>query len=387
MIPLRHPADQLSADQPFHIYGTGASGRLCRTAFEMAHRRVASGFIDSLRDGVVDGLTVRPVDGFIADWRAGRLGDSAVVICSQALDSIRRGLDERGFTGPLYDGQAFFLDNLAHLTAPGTTGMVLDAVYGHGPRHGHGRPQHAALRRILEAGHDRYRATLRIMRAHAEGFRRIPATTGDTVSPRWINGFLSAFDGMSIYAMIAERRPRRYVEIGSGNSTMFARRAITDLGLDTVIRSVDPQPRAEIDALCDEVLRAPFEAVAEACFADVDERDLVFVDSSHRAFQGSDVTVFMTEILPFLPRGLVVGIHDIFLPEDYPPDWQNRYYNEQYLLACWLLANPGRFDILLPVWHIDHEAGFRDDLQALFDDSGAPPDAWGGGAFWFAIRR
>lgn len=387
MIPLRRPAEQLPADRPFHIYGTGASGRLCRVAFEAACGRAPAGFIDSARDGTVDGLAVRSLDRFIADWRAGALGAPAVAICSQALEPIRAGLAARGFDGPLYDGQCFFLENLSHLTAPGTTGIVLDAVYGHPPRHGHGRPQHARLRRLLEAGHGRYRDTLRTMGAHAAGFRGIPATTDDPACPRWINGFLSAFDAMSLYALIAERRPRRYVEVGSGNSTMFARRAIADLGLDTVIRSVDPQPRAEIDALCDEVLRAPLEEVADACFGDVDERDLVFVDSSHRAFQGSDVTVFMTEILPQLPAGLVVGIHDIFLPEDYPPDWQARYYNEQYLLACWLLADPDRFDILLPVWHVDRSPEFQEELDALLRASGAPPESRGGGAFWFALRR
>jgi len=386
MMPLRHPAEQLPAGRPYHIYGTGASGRLCRSAFDIAHGRPAAGYIDTARDGVIDGLTVRQLDHFIGEWLSGHLGDPAIVICSQAITEILEGLQSRGFTGPVFDGQVFFLENLAHLTMRGTTGMVLDAVYGHAPRHGYGRPDHGPLRQILDAGHDRYHMTVRALHGHVDSFRRIPAMSSEPGTPRWINGFLSALDGMAIYAMVAQRRPRRYVEVGSGNSTMFARRAIADLGLDTRIRSIDPQPRAEIDAICDEVLRAPFEEVAEACFEDVDERDLVFIDSSHRAFQGSDVTVFMTEILPKLPRDLVVGIHDIFFPEDYPPDWQSRYYNEQYLLACSLLAAPDRFDILLPAWYVSRQHAFQDALRSLFDDCGTPMEAREGCAFWFRVR-
>ena len=62
--------------------------------------------------------------------------------------------------------------------------------------------------------------------------------------------------------------------------------------------------------------------------------DMVFIDNSHRAFQNSDVTVFFTEVLPALPAGVAYGIHDIFLPDDYPAGWSDRFYNEQYLLAA-----------------------------------------------------
>ena len=62
-------------------------------------------------------------------------------------------------------------------------------------------------------------------------------------------------------------------------------------------------------------------------------------------------TVFFTEILPALPPGTLVGVHDIFLPADYPVAWLDLYLSEQYLLACWLLGGD-RLQIELPMHHI-----------------------------------
>ena len=42
-------------------------------------------------------------------------------------------------------------------------------------------------------------------------------------------------------------------------------------------------------------------------------------------------------MLPVLPAGALVHIHDIFLPDDYPRAWAWRGYNEQ-LAAVSLLA-------------------------------------------------
>src|ERR1019366_3993414 len=106
------------------------------------------------------------------------------------------------------------------------------------------------------------------------------------------------------------------VEIGSGNSTKFVARAIADHGLETKIISIDPQPRAEIDSLCNEVMRKPLEKCNLDIFGTLGESDIVFADNSHQSFMNSDVTVFFCEVLPMLARGVTVGIHDIFLPQD-----------------------------------------------------------------------
>ena len=62
----------------------------------------------------------------------------------------------------------------------------------------------------------------------------------------------------------------------------------------------------------------------------------------------SDATVFFLEILPRLPGGVLVGIHDVFLPYDYPRDYADRYYSEQYLLAAHLIAGNPALEPVLP---------------------------------------
>ncbi len=114
--------------------------------------------------------------------------------------------------------------------------------------------------------------------------------------------------------LLALHNPSVYVEVGSGNSTKFARRAVQDHGLRTRIVSIDPYPRREVDAICDEVIRHPCEDMDMTFFADLPGDAMLFVDNSHRSFQNSDVTVFFMEILPVLRHGHDLGPARHLLP-------------------------------------------------------------------------
>jgi hypothetical protein len=215
--------------------------------------------------------------------------------------------------------------------------------------------------------------------------RARPAPSDPPGAPQWDNEYLPPLDGLAIYGFLARTNPRVYLEIGSGNSTRFAARAIADHGLRTRIVSIDPHPRAEIDALCDEVVRAPLEELEPERFMELTPEDVLFLDGSHRSFQSSDVTVFFLEVLPVLPRGLLYGIHDVFLPADYPEHWIDRWYNEQYLLATHLLAGAGGDEIVLPCAHAVSQEPLRkrlDPLWTLPELAGMPRF---GSSFW--LRR
>src|SRR5690606_38556794 len=151
---------------------------------------------------------------------------------------------------------------------------------------------------------------------------------------------------------VRDRRPARYVEVGSGQSTKVVRRAVADGDLPTWVRSIDPQPRAEVDGLCHEVLRAPLETVdLAAAFGDLAAGDVVFFDGSHRVLPGSDCVAFFLDVLPALPAGVLVGIHDVYLPDDYPPGFFELWWSEQYVLAATLLADAGRrYRVELPCY-------------------------------------
>jgi hypothetical protein len=239
---------------------------------------------------------------------------------------------------------------------------------------------------IIAARTDYYRELLTAFLGYADQFTAIPAREPpDESQPFWGNPWLPPLDAICLSGIVTKLNPRRYVEIGSGNSTKYVRRAINDSGLRTKIISIDPYPRAVIDTLCDEVIRDALENVSLGLISDLGEDDVLFVDNSHRSFQNSDVTVFFTEILPALKSGCTYGIHDIFLPNDYPAEWLGRFYNEQYMLMAYLLGGAGGDDIVLPVHFVQQTPQLLSILNPIFKHSaleGAPAI---GGAFW--MRR
>jgi hypothetical protein len=252
-------------------------------------------------------------------------------------------------------------------------------------RYGWEKKVHPDLLHRIAAGDERYDKLLQAFVPYLNDISRIAKQPQTPEEPHWINDWFPAFDAISLYGLLALKNPKRFVEIGSGTSTKFARRAIHDQQLSTKIVSIDPFPRSEIDAICDEVVRLPLEDVPAAFFEALTPDDFLFFDGSHRSFQNSDATVFFTEILPRLPVGMVVGVHDIFLPHDYPDDWLKRFYSEQYLLACWLLAGR-RLEIELPLFHCTKTPA----LHAVLNDFWMHPALAGanhaGGAFWFSCR-
>lgn len=257
------------------------------------------------------------------------------------------------------------------------------------PRYGYGLPAHPRLHALIESGRHRYEDTLKSILRRADALARIPvqrgAQPGDALEPAWDNNFLPGLDAASLYCLVADLAPRRYIEVGSGNSTMFVRRAIRDNGLGTTITSVDPYPRADIDAICDRVVREPLGRVDLDILLQAEAGDILFLDGSHQVFTGSDVTVAFLDVLPELRPGVVVQIHDIWLPYDYPSRWSSRLYSEQYMLAVALLSAPERYRVLLPNMFIASDPDLRTVLEPLWSRpelSGVPRH---GGSFWVQI--
>jgi tetratricopeptide (TPR) repeat protein len=260
---------------------------------------------------------------------------------------------------PLAD-QAFAADKAHH------DFQMADYAYRAEIRHGSGRPSHPELAAQIGAGRERYRAFIADLGELRADFAEVPVG-GDPgqAEPFWLNAWFPPLDAMALTGMLRRRDPRRFVEIGSGVSTKYARRAIGLYGLRTRLTSIDPQPRNEVDALCDEVIRQPLERCDPAVFQGLEAGDILFLDSSHRSFQGSDVTVFFLEILPRLKPGVIVHIHDIYLPDDYISGHVWRLWNEQYLLATALLFGPQAFEILFPCWYVGRDPGLAQQVRDL----------------------
>lgn len=211
-----------------------------------------------------------------------------------------------------------------------------------------------------------YAATVRGVARHLNALLRIPREEENPEEPFWANDWFPPLDGASLYGLIAERSPRRYIEVGSGISTRFARRAIRDLDLPTRIVSVDPHPHTAIAGLCDEVVRSRMEDLPRNFWEEIGPEDVLFLDNSHRSFPNSDVTVFFAEVLPALPPGTIWGLHDILLPWDYPEIWNRRFYNEQYLLLAYLLGGADGDEIILPARWASTQPALQDILAPLW---------------------
>jgi predicted O-methyltransferase YrrM len=157
-------------------------------------------------------------------------------------------------------------------------------------------------------------------------------------APRFEQDWFPRLDAAIAYAIVRALRPARIVEIGSGHSTRFLSRAVADEGCPTKITAIDPAPRAALDGLPIEFIRATVQRAGPAPFRDLAAGDIVFIDSSHILMPGTDVDLLINGVLPGLPSGAHVHIHDVFLPDAYPKDWAWRGYNEQNAVAALLTS-------------------------------------------------
>lgn len=153
-------------------------------------------------------------------------------------------------------------------------------------RWGYDAPAHRELEDLIAARRDSFRDLLMSFYDFSEPLSRIPAAaeTAAPSAPWWCNGWFDALDGVALYSLLAQRQPKNYVEIGSGMSTKFARRAIQDFDLDTRITSIDPEPRAEVDEICDSMIRDALENVGDVVVETASSGDVVFFDGTHRTF-------------------------------------------------------------------------------------------------------
>jgi len=167
-------------------------------------------------------------------------------------------------------------------------------------------------------------------------------------------------DAEVLYSLIRARNPQTIIEIGAGGSTQIMAAALkinyAEHGGRTKLISIDPYPQDFLRRFEIETQDfANFELVTERAqdvdlgiFHGLKDNDLLFVDSSHVFKQGSDVEFAFLQVYPKLRKGVIVHIHDIFFPFDYPVEWNSKecwFWNEQYFLETFLQFN-SKFQIL-----------------------------------------
>lgn len=280
------------------------------------------------------------------------------------------------------------LKDLYRFVSPKYQNLFLDYKVSFEPRYGHGKPPHPGLYEVIDRNRTTYRDLLQGLLTYQSIFAQIKDAKAETdpSQPAWNNSFLPGLDIVAIYGMLAHFQPAQYVEVGSGNSTKVAAKAIRDQSLATRITSIDPYPRAEIDQLAQTIVRKPFEDTDFSFIYELKANDILFIDNSHRVLPNSDATVFFLEVLPRLAPGVIVHIHDIYLPYDYPQFMCDRAYSEQYMLAAFILANPGKYETILPNYFISQDAELNGILQPLWQQPTLQGVETHGGSYWLRVN-
>jgi predicted O-methyltransferase YrrM len=193
------------------------------------------------------------------------------------------------------------------------------------------------------------------------------------------NSAFHPLDAAILFAMIRESRPKHIIEIGSGMSTLVMQAALKNArDNSTELRCIEPFVPSYLKAKQDqitEVIEKPLQEVDIELFKRLKAGDILFIDSTHVARFDSDVVYEILEILPILSSGVIVHIHDIFLPDDYPAKWisEDRFFwNEQYMLQAFLSMNKD-YKIEIPLHAIKQELSDMVLGLPIFEETGAPP--------------
>lgn len=192
----------------------------------------------------------------------------------------------------------------------------------------------------------------------------------------------------ALYGLIRTRKPRRIVEIGCGKTTFLISQAISEEADYTPeYTCIEPYRPAYLRSLPPEVNDFRDQMLQEidlSFFEQLEAGDILFIDSSHVVARESDTIYELLSLLPCLKSGVLIHIHDIFLPYDYPVQWTKESYYfwaEQYMLDALLQGN-SRYKVILPLHQLYRE--HFDRTAALFplvSDVGQRP-----GAYWLEVQ-
>ncbi len=203
------------------------------------------------------------------------------------------------------------------------------------------------------------------------------------------SGYESNGDGAILYGMIRKYKPRRIIEIGSGFSTKVSGRALQQNQSENFtgeIVSIEPYPSAVLLNVVNQsdhitLIQEKVEKVGNLILESLSAGDVLFIDSSHVVKCGNDVHFIYLNLLPKIPVGTIVHIHDIRFPYEYPREWvikAKKFWNEQYLLQMFLSFNDS-FKIVFAgnYMYNKYPKIMRESLVGLGDEENGWP-----GCFW-----
>ena len=161
----------------------------------------------------------------------------------------------------------------------------------------------------------------------------------------WNNPMWNNTDALVQYGLLRDLKPKRVVEVGCGWSSLLMMRALARNQTACEVTQVEPYPNEALFNLFPpdwQLYKSTLQRAPSYIFEALEAGDILFYDGSHCSKVASDVNWFFFEILPKLAPGVIIHIHDIFLPGDYPDLWifdRGQTWNEQYVLQAFLMNN------------------------------------------------
>lgn len=198
----------------------------------------------------------------------------------------------------------------------------------------------------------------------------------------------------ALHSIIRESKPKKIIEVGSGNSSKIIRDAIAmnakEKDIDTEYTVIDPYSTLDKNNFSKntKIVKEKVEEMDVDFFKKLEENDILFIDSSHVCKIGSDVNFEILEILPILNKGVIIHFHDIELPHEYSKIYAKNpkfrmFWTESYLLQGFLSCN-NDFEIILPMNYM--QRNFEKEFRNYFPNSNKVEN-FGSGSFWIKKIR
>jgi len=191
-------------------------------------------------------------------------------------------------------------------------------------------------------------------------------------------------DSPLYYAIIRYFKPARLIEVGAGHSTQIASLACLKNGFGE-ITAIEPYPQEFLkNGLIPRLylIQKPVQEISIDVFRQLNANDILFIDSSHVCKVGSHVNYLFLEVLPQLKKGVLIQLHDIFLPLEFPKRWIKElhlFWNEQYMLHAFLIGNRD-FEVLIGNNYM--ATNHPKQIARIFDEYIKYGQGLGGGSFW-----
>lgn len=221
---------------------------------------------------------------------------------------------------------------------------------------------------------------------YVDELKDVPQESRDKGVFHWNNWWFCYADAVAMYGLVRHVQPRRYVEIGCGYSSLLLAKALKRNERSCDVTLVEPYPREELLSRLPgdwNIMRTPLQRAPLELFETLGPGDVLFFDGTHVCKTASDVNWLFFKVLPKLRPGVLIHLHDIFLPADYPAQWlleRGWSWNEQFLLQAFLMHNSA-YKVLLCLSYLGYRA--PETSKKFFRLNEAPL----GASFWMIKQR